>query len=119
MTERSPEQQPGKFSSDRDEMLYLMASEAWFTDSDGSSDSPYGWFAYVENHPDELFEVKQAFEDVSPLFTGDLSQLVGAFVLVEDEQGFVTVHTFSSEDEARAAYEALSAAYVEWVEAGE
>lgn len=117
--EPSPETRKGKYNSVRDELLHLMTSEAWGTDSDGSTDSPYGWFALCSNQPEELHEIRQAFEDVHPAFGGDLSSIVGSFVLVEDEQGFVTVRQVETEEEARAAFQALREAYAGWLEAGE
>lgn len=116
MTRETSPERPSRFASTRDEQLYLMACEAWGTDSDGSLDSPLGWFSCVTNRPEELAEIQQAFDDY-PVFAGDISALTGNFVVVEQQSGQVSVYEFPTEAEAWEAYSAMSAAFVAWVEA--
>lgn len=103
----------GKFDSDRDEILWTMTLEGWANESDGNVECPTGYFCLVTNEPAEIPEIAQAFSDVIPE-DFDTAELVGNFIVTEDDRGFVSVIEYPGPDSARKAYDMMSAEYSRW-----
>ena len=120
---------PGKYEGDnvaRDEALHRLCGELWGNFSTGSARSPVGnvWLLIVDE--DELGEVRAALDTIwqdHPY--GDegraCAEIVGAFVVREDSQGFVHVTKYPSqpphrtgEDRALVAFQALHRRFVAW-----
>lgn len=106
-----------KYSCPRDEILGEMGLQGWANASSGDVASPTGYFERITNTPEELAEVEQAFEDVIARmrqygFTAD--ELLGHFLLVHDDQGFVGVHEYDTHEELVQRFEELEEAYSEW-----
>lgn len=100
----------GKFDSARDEALYQMTLEGWANQLDGNVEAPTGWFALIVNEPADMLEIMQGFD-----FNESLREpLTGYFILIENDQGFVTVESFDNELAAAAQYTALLTEANEW-----
>jgi hypothetical protein len=113
-----------KFSSARDECLYVMTLDGWANESTGNSEAPTGWFALVVNEPAELTEILQAFDgfpDVEASWTDAeiRAELTGAFIVSTDSQGFVYVEAFPTAGAAKTEYDARDAAYSAWDDQGD
>lgn len=52
-----------------------MLNNRWFTQSDGDVEFSLGYFGYVHNHPSELKQIREEFEDV-----------LGTYGSIADEQ---------------------------------
>lgn len=105
-----------KFDSVRDEILSMMANESWANASSGDVESPSGWFARISNDVADIVSIidafaKEAFE-IDPNF--DMSELVGHFLIVENDQGFVFVTEYPNELAVINAYNNLELMYAEW-----
>jgi hypothetical protein len=75
----------------------------------------------VVNEPAELTEILAAFDgfpDVEASWTADQmrDELVGAYIVSTDSQGFVYVEAFPTADAAKTAYDAREAQYAAWSE---
>ena len=106
----------GKFDSVRDEVLHRMSIEGWANESNGNVESITGFFARISNDETEIIEIidgfaKEAFE-IDPNF--DMSELLGFFLLEENEMGFVYVTEFNTERELIARYVELSELFEAW-----
>ncbi len=104
--------QLGKFSSDRDELLYVMTLEGWANESSGHVESPTGFFARISNEPRDIESIRDAFPEESGRVSD--KEIVGHFLCVENEQGFWYVESFESEAELIRAYRTLDDIYSEW-----
>jgi hypothetical protein len=114
---------PGKYEGDneaRDEALHQLCTGQWANESDGHVEAPTGFFWRITITEAELAEVAQALDSPEPegLATADL---VGAFLVTEDTQGFVHVTRYpdqypdrTGEDRALVAFQAKQRAYTEW-----
>jgi hypothetical protein len=100
----------GKFDSDRDAVLHLMSLQLWANESDGDVESAQGYFSRISNRPEDIAEIRAAFEDDVPEGFA-WSRLVGKFLMVEDSQGFVTVQEFVTDSALERNYEYLRNAY--------
>lgn len=111
----SPEARPGKYSSARDEVLDAIAKEGWANKSDGDTGSVSGWFARISNSPAELRELMSAFEDqMNEAGLADPIELVGHFLVVEDQTGFVTVTKHEDEKSLTTDYALHEMWHQEW-----
>lgn len=108
------ERSPGKFANGLEEVLYDMGLEGWFIATSGDVQSPQGWFGFVSNEPDEVAEVAEAFAETMTRTGTTPAQLIGHFLLREDERGFVGVEEFDSYGEAKGAYDDLEREYDAW-----
>jgi len=101
--------------SPRDQLLHAMARQDWANESNGNVEAPTGWFCRISNSPEELPEVFGAFpEQITEFAKFDLRELVGHFLLVENDQGQIFVTEYDSEDEVKAEFDYLSDVYTMW-----
>ena len=116
--------QLGKFDTDRDSALHFLCISQWYDDSFGNVEAPTGYVWRVSNNWEE---VKPENPEVTSLLEewfeqqGDVEDtpefrrsLVGHFVLVENDQGFVNVIEFSTEADMLAMFEAAREVFEEW-----
>lgn len=103
--------------SPRDQVLHAMAQQGWANESDGNVEAPTGWFCRISNALDDVVSIIDAFGlealEIDPNF--DFSEVIGHFLLVEDDQGFISVFEFESEWHAANAFIAQQRAYLEWL----
>ncbi len=108
----------GKFRNTRDAVLYQMTLEGWASQSSGDTQAPTGWFACIMNDPGDLASIRDAFGnflDQAHFNRSDhLQQLLGNFLMREDQQGFVAVETYNTEVELKQVYDELDSAYGVW-----
>lgn len=97
----------GKYETLRDEYLHKMACDGWANASSGDVESPTGYFYLICNSAPEMKEITEAF---GPAPTG----IVGNFILVENDQGFVIVHNVYTSANAEAKCAELENAYDGW-----
>lgn len=115
-TDPPQENRPGKFSCPRDELLYNMSLNGWSNDSSGDVQAPTGFFARISNSTDEISEVIEAFDDdLSELARRHAKELVGHFMLYEDNQGAVGVDVYADHASLLADYEELERTYSAWL----
>lgn len=99
-------------------VLQAMVTGGWANESDGDVNSPTGHFARVTVLPAEVGEVVAAFDDVLKVYPCDaLVQLVGYWLVCENDAGFVTVIAFDNEPALTMAYQSLEDDYSEWLNA--
>lgn len=107
--------------STRDQVLHAMSRDGWANESDGNVESPWGFFSRISNSTEELPEIVQAFSEIISEFPAatlsggfDTSELVGHFLLVENNQGQIFVTEFDSEQELQREFDGLTDVYSEW-----
>lgn len=102
--------------SPRDQVLHAMTREGWASESDGDTESPTGYFSRISNNMADIVSIIDAFAgdafEIAPDF--DFSELVGHFLLVENDQGQIFVTAYNSEKELRNAYMDLVVAYCDY-----
>lgn len=113
----------GKYSTDRDSALHFLCASEWSNASFGDVESPTGFIHRISNKLEEVHkpntEITSVLED---WFTSEevedttefRKSLVGHFLLVEDNQGFVSVHEYPTEALLIQAFESLEEIYSEW-----
>lgn len=106
--------QLGKFNSDRDELFYAMTLEGWANESSGSVECPTGYFARITNNRPDIEGIRDAFPSESESVSDD--DIIGHYLLQENDQGFVSVYQYASEAELLNAYRVLDETYSEWLE---
>lgn len=115
MSELLPEPEKGKFDSPRDEVLYAMTLGEWACETSGDVQSPSSWFAWMQNTAEELIDIRRTFaETIQRARLADLSELVGNFVIVEQNDGFVEVIKFDEKRHAERVYSVLEDIYIAW-----
>lgn len=117
MSERiTPHEQEEQYDTPRDEVLHLMCKNGWANESSGDTDnSPYGWFARISNTERELPELVAAFEqEIDEAGIGDINQLLGNFLLVEND-GSLKIAEYFTEEEVKADYQRIADAYASWL----
>lgn len=98
-------------------VLQAMVTGGWANESDGDVSAPTGHFARVSNSAAELEEVVAAFEDVIVMYDMiDTSELVGEFLVHEDEQGNVYVVSYDNPIALTRDFQQLQDAYALWNE---
>ena len=107
-----------KFSSKRDELLWIMSVEGWANESSGNTESPSNWFARFNIYQNELSEIRSAFDAEGFKEVTD-SDLVGNFLVVEDSQGFVYVTKYDTQIQCREAFLELDREYGRWLDENE
>lgn len=117
MSERGPEGRKGKFNNSRDACLYHLTVSGWANESNGDVASPQGFFSKVVIVPAELDEIVEAFrEEFTAEGLVDHGWLVGNFLLLEDEAGFVNVNEYFSKSELDHDFLILEEAFTAWLE---
>lgn len=99
----------------REALFSAMVNDGWACESTGDIEAPTGYFAWMTNAPDELDEIREAFEDIIQVY-GDVADedLIGAFLVTGDDHGRVFVERFDSEMALRAEYARLEDIYAGW-----
>ena len=94
-----------------------IVSGGWANRSDGNVEAPTGHFAMVSNSPDELLELRQAFEDVTDVY-GDVSDadLTGHFIVITDSAGFISITRYPSAVSAASEFVTLQNRFAAWNE---
>jgi hypothetical protein len=96
-------------------LLQAMVTGGWATQSGGSVESPTGAYASVSVLPSEVGECIDAFEDVVAMYSLDAyTQLVGEWLVVEDEQGNVAITNYGLPSHLARAFNALDAQFTAW-----
>ena len=122
MTEHSPEHEPRtKFASPRDAVLHQLTLIGWGSaEPSGNVASPSGWFCKISNGATELDDLADALgEPFSAYGLADTAELVGHFLVVEDNVGFVEVEVYEDEGQLDRAYDKREDTYREWEQEGE
>lgn len=110
-----PERHLGTYRQPRDEALHVMAVNEWANESGGDASSPTGKYYRVSNSEAELQEIVDTFAEEFGRIDGlDPQQLVGQFVVLEKQEGFVDVQQFPDEDEATAFFKKQERVYKFW-----
>lgn len=117
MSEQAPTSEVrGKFACTRDRVLYQLSLNGWGIAGSGDLDGPYGWFSYTSNSEAELPALEEALgESFAAAGLEDPTELVGSFLMLEDNLGFVDVGRYDSEEAVKADYERLEALHQQWV----
>lgn len=116
--------QLGKFDTDRDSALHYLCISQWGADEFGHVESPVGYVWRISNEwddvkpenteltssLDEWFEQQGDVEDNAEF----RASLVGHFLVVENDQGFVNVVEFSTEADMLAMFEAAREVFETW-----
>jgi uncharacterized protein (DUF1800 family) len=114
MSERLNDE-PARFASPRDELLYIMMHHEWAAERSGDIDAPTGTFAWMSNLHEDLTEIVDAFADsFNEVGLESSHALVGNFLLQDLGHGPIDVRQFETENEVRAAYQQLEDMYESW-----
>lgn len=106
-----------QYRSPRDHILHDMARKDWANESNGVPEAHVGFFARISNSEAELHEVTQAFEQsIAAAGLGDTSELIGHFIVVEQESREVVVMTYDNDRDLLKDYGNLCTAYESWLE---
>src|SRR5438094_643750 len=109
--------QLGKYDSDRDNILHYMCTSEWSNESFGNVEAPTGYVWRITNTKDDVFgtfdqgnmEFDSLIEDQMSLYSIDDTpefrrSLVGHFLVIENDQGFVDVVEYPSESALLSAF---------------
>lgn len=118
-SEPQPERM-GKFSSNRDAALHLLSGAGWANASDGNVAAPTGFFTKMTNEPEDMPEIMDAFaEELAAEGVTDPTALIGRFLLIEDDRGFVNVTDYVLQAQLDYDYRILQEAFGAWDAGGE
>lgn len=94
-----------------------MLNDGWFTNSDGSISSPFGYFGYVTNEENQLLEIYEAFrETVDTYGMPEDKDIIGSFVAYISDDGSITIERMSTEAEAKLWFDNSLRDYLKWHE---
>jgi hypothetical protein len=113
----------GKFSTASESILHFLCSGGWSTGEFGNV-SDYGVYVWrIDNGPQDVALVNGEFTHViedwfieNPEVTDSeelRAELVGHFIIVENDQGAVTVHNFENETDLNKVYGEMLSKYNE------
>lgn len=122
--------QLGKYSSDRDSALHFLCVGEWSNESFGNVEAPTGYVWRISNTWEDVKPINMEFNsviedwvaldsDIDGVATEFRKSLVGHFLVVEDEQGFVSVHEYATETLLLQAFKSLEEIYAAWDEQGD
>lgn len=98
-------------------VLQAMVTGGWANEKDGEVEAPTGHFARVSNSEAELSEVVEAFEDVITAYDmDDTKELIGHFLVREDDAGFVHVTEYDDEVSLTRDFQQLQDDYSLWAD---
>ncbi|AEK10197.1 hypothetical protein FDI14_gp118 [Mycobacterium phage SirDuracell] len=101
-------------------LFQAMCGDGWFTASNGDVESTTGFFSYVTNTPAELGDIRREFSEVIEAYGNPADEeIIGSFVVLEDNLGFIHIERYASDEEARARYSNLEYRYERWLELAE
>ena len=114
---------PTKYDSAADEIIAALSDEAegygTRDDTTGEVDAPTGYVSLVIIPADVDLTADYMGGDMIARLAADYgvtaADVAGVHIVTTNDQGFVSVVTFDTEDEARAAFDQLSAEYAEWL----
>lgn len=117
----------GKFSSARDELLYILACDwDWAQDHDGDTEGfgAYAWRMTLDREIDALSDWNLAMiaEECERLDSEDATladSIYGHWVISTDSQGFVRVEQMPDEEQLEALWTAFKDSYERWAEGQE
>ena len=114
-TEFSGEEPRTRFLCPRDAILYDLALNGWAQASSGDVGAPSGHFSRISNSTVELDDVIGALDIPFELYgVADPNELVGHFLVGENNLGFVDVEEFETEEQLDYAYSILEDIYIAW-----
>lgn len=106
--------QLGKYSTDRDNVLHFLCISDWSNESFGNVEAPTGYVWRISNTANDVALTNTEFNSVieewnqSEFNTDNLefrNSLVGHFLVIEDNNGFVHVLEFPNEDALMTHFE--------------
>jgi hypothetical protein len=114
----------GKYSSARDSILHYLCLSEWSNDSFGDVEAPTGYAWRIDNDPadvhipnSEITSVLSDWFDDNPEVKDSpelRAELVGHFLVVEDSNGFVSVHEYPSGMQLMQTFQSLEETWAEW-----
>lgn len=114
----------GKYDSRRDEILHALCLADWSNDSFGDVQAPTGYVWRITNTKEDIFgtlwDRNSEFDSLMEalefhhLKVAELSELVGNFIVIEDNNGFVYVRSFDTEAAMMQEYNYRELQYSEW-----
>lgn len=98
---------PGKFDSIIDEYVYALSGEGWTHEEVGDVQG-FGWFGSVYlGSPEAVKRVKELAAEAKDTLTAEEEELIAesaGAIISEDDQGFVGVTYYDSENELKKAW---------------
>jgi hypothetical protein len=114
-----------KYDSEAQEVLdYLAVDQCWQSGSSGDVEAPTGYFASL-SLPDyesaragwfDWFDIEHVFLEYENESEDVVADMVGHWLIIHDEQGFVHFSKFDTEEELAAAFTENDEAYSEWLD---
>lgn len=114
----------GKYSSARDSILHFLCVGMWSNDSTGDVESPTGYVWRISNNWEEVKPINMEINSVLEEWFTENSEvtdspelrleLVGHFLVVEDSNGFISVHEYATKSLVLSAFESLEGIFNEW-----
>lgn len=95
-----------KFDSRLDEALYTLTLDGT-DETTGSVEAPTGHAV--------LMHIDKPFSHLQAGFDRPVTVPAGHYIVKEDSQGFVTVETFQTAEDANEEFRAIDAEYAEWL----
>jgi hypothetical protein len=120
----------GKYSSARDSLLHFLCMSDWSNASFGDVEAPTGYVWRITNTENDVFGcfnqkniefesiIEDWFKENSEVTdcTEFRNELVGHFLVVEDNDGFISVHEYASEELVIQAFDSIEEIFNEWNE---
>lgn len=108
-----------KYSSARDEVIALLSDEmegyGRRDDTTGDVEAPGGHIALVTIPEHVSFAPNgDSADDVASEYGVTAADVIGSHIVTHNSQGFVSVETFATEEEAREQFDCRAARYAEW-----
>lgn len=97
------------------EVLHVIACNSGEDACSGNVESPTGWFARLSVMVWELEGIQENYgQDIKDAELDDIALLLGHWLIIEDEQGFVHLEAFINKYDLLLRYNELEAKYDEW-----
>lgn len=103
-----------RYEHPRDEALHIMTTNGWANATGGSPLAPTGLYARMTNEAADLPELRGAFDSTFKMLGVEPQDVLGNFIVVEDNEQAVHVVAFQSHRIMLAAYEELRLTYEAW-----
>lgn len=96
-------------------LLKDMLQSGWFTKSDGDTESPLGFFGYINVVEDALFLIRQAFADTIEVYGDPKMELCGYWFAMIPSSGIIHFWRKDSLEEAQKNFDHYVIEYGEWL----
>lgn len=94
-----------------------MLLQEWFTQTEGDSEAPTGFFGWTWNTKGEVGSIKEAFEDTINMYGSPTDEeIIGNFFVYINSDGNIFIERYDTKEQAQNMFNAFVVQYGRWLD---